>query len=71
MQMPDMCGKSFCKELKANPQTNYFPIIMISGSPDIMQEYLHFQADDAIEKPVDLKVLVDKINLQLGRTVIL
>jgi two-component system, cell cycle response regulator len=68
MQMPDKCGKSFCKELKTNPQTNYFPIIMISGSPDIMIEYSQFHADDAIEKPVNFKILVDKINLQLGRT---
>ncbi|MEO7307218.1 MAG: response regulator [Ferruginibacter sp.] len=67
--MPDGCGKSFCKELKANPQTNYFPIIMISGSPDIMHEFPEFHADDAIEKPVNFKILVDKINLQLGRTV--
>jgi len=68
MSMPDMCGKLFCKELKTNPQTNYFPIIMISGSPDILHEYPEFHADDAIEKPVDLKILIDKINLQLGRT---
>ncbi|HEX2684630.1 MAG TPA: response regulator [Ferruginibacter sp.] len=69
MKMPDKCGKTFCKELKNNPNTNYFPIIMISGSPDIMQEYSLYQADDAIEKPVDFKVLVDKINVQLGRNV--
>lgn len=68
MAMPDICGKSFCKELKSNPNTNYFPIIMISGSPGIMEEYAEFQADDAIEKPVDFKVLIDKINRQLGRT---
>jgi DNA-binding response OmpR family regulator len=67
MQMPDICGKSFCKELKANPNTSYFPIIMISGSPDILQEYAEFQADDALEKPVDLELLVKKIRLQLGK----
>jgi two-component system phosphate regulon response regulator PhoB len=70
MLMPDMCGKLFCKELKANPKTNYFPIIMISGSPDIIHEFPKFHADDAIEKPVDLKILIDKINVQLGRTVV-
>ncbi len=69
MSMPDKCGKQFCKELKANPQTNYFPIIMISGSPDIIHEFTEFDADDAIEKPVDFKILIEKINLQLGRTV--
>jgi DNA-binding response OmpR family regulator len=69
MSMPDKCGKLFCKELKTNPQTNYFPIIMISGSPDIMHEFPEFHADDAVEKPVDFKILIDKINLQLGRTV--
>jgi DNA-binding response OmpR family regulator len=69
VNMPDGCGKSFCKELKTNPNTNYFPIIMISGHPDIMQDYSQFHADDAIEKPVNFKMLVDKINLQLGRNV--
>ena len=69
MSMPDKCGKVFCKELKSNPQTNYFPIIMISGCPDIIHEYPQFDADDAIEKPVDFKVLIQKINHQLGRTV--
>ena len=69
INMPDGCGKTFCKELKSNPQTNYFPIIMISGNPDIKHEYSQFHADDAIEKPVDLKLLVEKINLQLGRIV--
>ncbi|MEO6541245.1 MAG: response regulator [Ferruginibacter sp.] len=67
--MPDGCGKTFCKELKSNPQTNYFPIIMISGNPGIMQEFPEFNANDAIEKPVNFKVLIEKINLQLGRTV--
>ncbi len=68
MSMPDKCGKLFCKELKANPKTNYFPIIMISGSPDIIHEFSEFNADDAIEKPVDFKILIEKINLQLART---
>jgi len=67
MSMPDMCGKLFCKELKTNPQTNYFPIIMISGNPDIMHEFSQFHANDAIEKPVDFKILIDKINRQPGR----
>ncbi len=69
MSMPDKCGKLFCKELKSNPQTNYFPIIMISGQPEIMQEFPEFDADDALEKPVDFKLLIEKINLHLGRTV--
>ncbi len=68
MSMPDKCGKLFCKELKANPQTNYFPIIMISGCPDITHEYPEFLADDALEKPVDFNLLIEKINLQLRRT---
>jgi DNA-binding response OmpR family regulator len=67
IQMPDKCGKMFCKELKTNPSTNYFPIIMISGNPGIMDEFPDFHADDAIEKPVDFKILIEKINRQLGR----
>ena len=69
VSMPDKCGKLFCKELKAGKKTSYFPIIMISGCPEVMHEYPSFNADDALEKPVDMDLLIEKINKQLGRTV--
>lgn len=31
LMMPGMDGFEFCKELKSNPQTNFIPIIMLTG----------------------------------------
>ena len=67
VQLPDRDGYAVCAEVRQ--RECYVPIIMISGNPDIKYEYSQFHADDAIEKPVDIKLLIDKINLQLGRTV--
>ena len=56
------CGRHICKELKSNPLTNYFPIILISASPELLFDFRECDADGFIEKPFDLEVAVKKID---------
>jgi DNA-binding response OmpR family regulator len=55
-------GRRICKELKSNPLTNYFPIILISASPELLFDFRECDADGFIEKPFDLEVAVRKID---------
>ena len=55
-------GKTICKELKSDPRTNYFPIILMAANPANLKDYRECDADDALEKPFDLAVLTEKIS---------
>ena len=55
-------GREFCKELKSDPLTNYFPIILMSVFHDNLIEFKDCGANDTIEKPFDLHELIVKIN---------
>ena len=54
-------GRDICKELKLNSATNYFPIILMSASPEYLREHTECEADDYIEKPFDIKTLFKKV----------
>lgn len=56
-------GRVVCKELKRLKP--HLPIILLSGSPDMLQHYQEYGADDAIEKPFDMGILAAKIALHL------
>jgi len=55
-------GRRICKELKSNPLTNYFPIIIMSASPQYLIDFRECDADGFIEKPFTIEVVATKIN---------
>ena len=54
-------GREICKTLKSDPRTNYFPIILMSASPEYLFGYRDCDADDFIEKPFDIRSLFGKV----------
>jgi len=70
VRLKNVSGRFICKELKANPQTNYFPIILMSSSPNYAVNYEECGAVDLIEKPFDLVELVAKINKHMRASLI-
>ncbi len=59
---PDHNGKEICKQLKSGPLTSYFPVLLMSVTPDFLIEFKECGADGIIEKPFDLSTLIEKIN---------
>ncbi|MFT3679191.1 MAG: response regulator [Ferruginibacter sp.] len=53
-------GRNVCRDIKRT--NNNIPIILISATPNLLQNFKEYNADDAIEKPFDTQDLVNKIN---------
>lgn len=54
-------GRQLCLELKQNPATKTIPVILCSARHELLQNFKSFLADDYIEKPFEMKLLVSKI----------
>jgi DNA-binding response OmpR family regulator len=61
-------GREICKKLKMNLKTKDLPVILFSGYPKCLDNYRKCLADDIIEKPFDLKYLLQKISCVLANT---
>ncbi len=60
-------GRSICEQLKAQPQTNTIPVIMISGRFDLNKCSDPVSSpDDFIRKPFKIDHLIKKIEKQLS-----
>jgi two-component system phosphate regulon response regulator PhoB len=71
LMLPGVDGLNVCKQLKADPKTEYLPIIMLTakgGEADIVTG-LELGADDYITKPFSPKVLVARVRRSLQRTI--
>ncbi len=77
IKMPDINGYEICRKVRATPEIQHLPIIMLTGmdSDDDLQEALKAGTDDFITKPfnstlllahvrtlVRLKLLQDKVS---------
>ena len=60
-------GLDICRHLKNNPLTSHIPVIMVSASPDIGITAITAGADDFVEKPFDLKYLLNVIERNISR----
>ena len=59
-------GREICRKLKANPSTNYFPIILMSGTPANLIDPEECNADGFMEKPFNIENITDTINSLLN-----
>jgi len=60
-------GREICRTLKQQPATCKIPIVLISASKDIEQSAMDAGADDFLEKPFEMDVLLQKIENQLKK----
>ncbi|MFD0751836.1 PleD family two-component system response regulator [Mucilaginibacter calamicampi] len=67
VMLGEMDGREICKGLKSDPLTRELPVILISGTHDLV-ESLHLPGapDDFIAKPFDLDQLYGKIDRHLA-----
>ena len=66
--LPGIGGREMCQLLKLNNTTRNLPVIMCTGDDD-QKEYLLQQSgapDDVLEKPFDIKSLMQKVEYQLA-----
>ncbi|QPH41549.1 response regulator [Pedobacter endophyticus] len=54
-------GRDICKQLKNDPQYKEIPVLMISASRDIRQSALDAGANDFMEKPFEMDLLLNKV----------
>ena len=66
--MPKISGYQFLDQLKKNSETCDIPVIIVSAVTDTpnIQKTFDLGAIDYIEKPVDIKVLVNKVEKTLN-----
>ena len=64
VQMPNMNGYEFCKELRRNFDTSHIPLVMLTANDTIDQqiEGLSTGADAYLTKPFDIKLLDAVLN---------
>ena len=55
-------GRVICKQLKFHPDSKHIPVIMVSGSDEILQTVEKYGANDFIQKPFKAEELLYKIN---------
>jgi DNA-binding response OmpR family regulator len=55
-------GRTICRQLKSNKETQNLPILMISAHPSAQQTVASVGADGFLPKPFDIDVLLEKVN---------
>lgn len=68
MKLPGEQGDVLAMQLKADGQTKYVPIILISASEDLRSRFEEVGADGHLAKPFDLNKFVNLINVQISQT---
>ncbi|MEQ8673179.1 MAG: response regulator [Aggregatilineales bacterium] len=68
IDMPIIDGLEVLRRVKANPKTSHIPFIMITGRKDkaTMTTAIELGANDYIQKPMEIAVLLEKIKQVLG-----
>ena len=54
-------GRDICKQIKADESIASIPLMMLSAYPQAITDCLQAGADEFIEKPFDMKVLLEKL----------
>jgi DNA-binding response OmpR family regulator len=67
VMLGSMDDLAICNDLKGNPLTGSLPVILISGTHDLVESlYLPGAPDDFIAKPFDIDQLYAKIDKHLA-----
>lgn len=63
MALPDMDGIELCRRLKAHPETDGIPVIMVTGlrSAEAKMRALEAGADEFLAKPLDEMILLARV----------
>jgi two-component system, OmpR family, alkaline phosphatase synthesis response regulator PhoP len=69
LMLPGMDGLDVCRHLKADPQTQHIPVILLTarGQEEDIATGMEMGADDYITKPFSPKVLISRIRAALRR----
>ena len=59
--MPEINGIEVCQRLKAEPKTQFIPIIMITGYVDNKMVAIESGVDDFVNKPINLTELAFRV----------
>jgi DNA-binding response OmpR family regulator len=59
-------GREICKELRKSVENKDLPVLVFSSYTKTLEDYKSYYADDYIEKPFELKSLVEKITLVMN-----
>ncbi len=54
-------GREICKELRKKAETKDLCVLVFSASPKNLENYQEYDANDVIEKPFDISLLMEKI----------
>lgn len=54
-------GLHICKKIKSSEKTRHIPVIILSASPGSNEEVSAAQADEFVEKPFDINLLLNMI----------
>src|ERR1700744_1193301 len=72
VMMPGMDGLEVCRRLKADPETRYIPVVMVTALSDVSDRLkgLELGADDFLTKPVNDLALFARVRslIRLKRT---
>ncbi len=55
-------GRELCKQLKKDANYKEIPMIVLSASHHLPENYKSFCAGDTLDKPFEMPVLIEKIN---------
>jgi len=71
LMMPKLNGEQVMQKLKANPQTQYIPVIVLTAKGDSQSifELMDAGSFDYLIKPFENKELLDTISRALGTSV--
>lgn len=62
-------GRKICRQLKSDPKTSHIPVIVLSAHSDTGQLANDCGADDFIEKPFDVDVLISTVEKYLPHNI--
>jgi CheY-like chemotaxis protein len=66
VEMPGLSGLDLCRRIKANPRTQFIPVLIMSGRPDYEAQAKAVGAADFIPKPIDFQQLAARLKEYLA-----
>ncbi len=69
LMLPDLAGTEVCKQLRADPETEKMPIVMLTAKGEEIDRVVGFElgADDYVTKPFSVRELMLRVQALLRR----